>query len=210
MKVYRELSIKGSSQQLEAFIDGVACRLADGWGGGENVYPPRPLRPFYFTCPEAPGRAASEIWIARRDPNELYVSNIVQKEYRGQLSYPEYNAILSEFFDRFARPVATEQGLHIGLSSDNLGLEEWLSSTAADALRLFSRKANKSTGASHPEDQKRWYSFLILADREKARLDASTLARWLREEEGWADSVASELAGQYEEARSLLAYEHAG
>ena len=218
MKVYRGLSIKGSWQGLEAFIDGIAPRLAaEGWGAVEYVYQHDPSKPFCFTCPETAGGTESEIWMARRDPDkpylgngELYVSNIVPKDYQRQLSYHEYNAILSEFYDRFARRSATEQGLSIELSSDDVNLEDWLSPTAAEALRLFSRKANRSTGASHPEDQKRWYRFLILADREKARLDASTLARWLREDEGWADSIASDLAGDYEQARSLLAYEHAG
>jgi hypothetical protein len=165
---------------------------------------------YCLTFPEARGRTAGEVWMGYRGPNELYVSNVIPRNFEGQFLYSDYNTILSEFYDRFAFPTAREQRLPIELSSDEVGLEDWLSPAAAKALRLFSDKANKSTGASHPEDQKRWYRFLILADREKVRLDASTLARWLREEEGWADSVASELAGQYEEARSLLAYEHAG
>jgi hypothetical protein len=218
MKVYRGLSIKGSWQGLEAFIDGIAPRLAaEGWGAVEYVYQHDPLRPFCFTRPDPAGRTESEIWMARRDPDqpflgngELYVSNIVPKDYRGQFSYPEYNAILTEFYERFARPVAIERGLSIELSSGEVDLEEWLSPTAAQALRLFSEKANKSTGASHPMDRERWYKFLILADKENARFDASTLARWLSEEAGWADTTASELADDYERARSLLAYEHAG
>jgi hypothetical protein len=210
MKAFRELSIKGSSDELASFIDGIAFRLEDGWEGVENINPPNSLKPFYFTCPEAPGRTECEIWIAHRSPNELYVSNIVPKSYQGQFSYDDYNAILLEFYNRFAFPVATERHLRVELSSGDVDLETWLSPTAAKALRLFSQKANKSTGASHPEDQKRWYAFVILADKENAHLDASTLARWLREEAGWAESIASELAGEYEQARSLLAYEHAG
>jgi hypothetical protein len=218
MKVYRELSIKGSWQKLEAFIDRIALRQgAEGWSAVEYVYQHDPLKPFCFTCPETAGRPESEIWVARRDPDkpylgngELYVSNIVPKDYRRQLAYPEYNAILTEFYERFVRPEKDDPGLSIDLSRDDVGLEEWLSPAAAQALRLFSEKANKSTGASHPMDRERWYKFLILADKENARLDASTLARWLSEEAGWADTTASELADDYARARSLLAYEHAG
>jgi hypothetical protein len=218
MKVYRELSIKGSWPELETFISRIAPRLgAEGWGAVEYVYQHDPSKPFCFTCPETAGRTESEIWMARRDPDkpylgngELYVSNIVPKDYRGQLSCPEYNAILTEFYERFVRPEKNDPGLTINLSDDDVGLEKWLTPTAAQALRLFSENANKSTGASHPMDRKRWYQFLILADKENARLDASTLARWLTEEAGWADTTASELADDYERARSLLAYEHAG
>jgi len=210
MKVFRELSIKGSPSELAFFVDGIASRLlASGWGADE--YPQHdPPKTFGFTCPESAGRSATEIWLGYRGLYELYVSNIIPKGYRGHLSYDEYNAILCDFYDRFALPEARKHVLDVALSSDDVDLETWLSKEAAEALRLFCNKANKSTGASHPEDQKRWYRFVILADKENANLDASTLARWLSEEAGWADSIASELASDYEQARSLLAYEHAG
>src|SRR5580700_10329211 len=113
MKVFRELTIKGTSDQLAAFIDGIAPRLAgSGWGGGE--YPQHdPPKMFCFTCPETAGRTASEIWVGYRGPNELYVSNVIPKAYRGQLLPEDYNEILREFYDRFALPVATEQHLSI-------------------------------------------------------------------------------------------------
>jgi hypothetical protein len=215
MKVFRELSIKGSSERLAAFIHGVTLRLADGWRRetereGQSIKLTPGLWPmFCFTCPKAQGRGMSEIWIAHRSANELFVSNVIPHSF-GQLSYEQYNEILCEFHDQFARPAAEEQDLRIELSADNVDLEAWLSPLAAEALRSFSNHANKSTGASHPLDRERWYKFLILSDKEKSTLDASTLARWLSEEAGWADTTASELADDYERARSLLAYEHAG
>jgi hypothetical protein len=73
-------------------------------------------------------------------------------------------------------------------------------------LHRFSAAANKSTGSSHPCDEERWLEFVTAAHREKAALDASTLEQWLREGEGWPEDIASELAVDYEKARSLLSY----
>ena len=79
-----------------------------------------------------------------------------------------------------------------------------VSPAVAEALRRFSVLANKSTGASHPLDRDRWFDFILLAHRENAQLDASVLARWLSESEGWFEDCARDLAGEYERSRSLL------
>jgi hypothetical protein len=68
----------------------------------------------------------------------------------------------------------------------------------------FSRLANKSTGAAHPMDKKRWYAFLIAAHRASKRLDSDQLARWLVEVEAWSAGRAQDLAIDYEFALGLL------
>ncbi|MGE0406636.1 MAG: hypothetical protein AB7O65_10065, partial [Candidatus Korobacteraceae bacterium] len=54
------------------------------------------------------------------------------------------------------------------------------------------------TGSSHPRDRARWVTFLQSVTREGASLSPSQLARWLHEEAGWSEEVASELASEYE------------
>jgi len=131
------------------------------------------------------------------------VSNIVPRNV-GELGIAKYNAILQDFVDRIARPAAQAAGFEIELSSSGQSLDEWLAAEPAAALRRFSRLANKSTGAAHPLDQKRWYAFLIATHRNSHRLDADQLARWLVEVEHWSAEKAHELAIDYEFALGLL------
>lgn len=131
------------------------------------------------------------------------VSNIVPRNV-GELGIAMYNAILQDFVDRIARPAAQAAGFEIELSSSGQSLDDWLAAEPAAALRRFSRLANKSTGAAHPLDQKRWYAFLIATHRNSQRLDADQLARWLVEVEHWSAEKAHELAIDYEFALGLL------
>ena len=50
-----------------------------------------------------------------------------------------------------------------------------------------------------------WTDFIISAYRDtENRLDVHTLGRWLREEGGWDDELASELQLEYEFGIDLL------
>ena len=83
-----------------------------------------------------------------------------------------------------------------------VSLNNFMSEQTARLLASFSHIANKSM--PHPLDEERWREFLIAAHKENARLDESTLNRWLVEDEGWLEDSASDLASQYYFARELL------
>lgn len=134
-----------------------------------------------------------------------YVANIVPLE-TGKLSYAQYNSILTDFVDSVARPVCDRLGVGIELSSDNQSLEDWTTENVATCLKRFSAAANKSTGASHPMDQRRWFGFLVASHRSGAELDVETLTRWLHEVDGWDEETAYQLAGDYQSALALLTY----
>lgn len=134
-----------------------------------------------------------------------YVPNIVPLE-TGKLSYAQYNAILTDFIDRVARPVCDRLGAGIELSSGTQSLEDWTTGDVATRLKRFSAAANKSTGASHPMDERRWFDFIVASHRSGTQLDAETLARWLREVEGWDEETAYDLAGDYQNGLALLTY----
>ena len=134
-----------------------------------------------------------------------YVPNIVPLEARS-LSYSDYNAILTDFVDRVAQPVCDRLGVGIELSSGSQSLEDWTVEDVATRLRRFSAAANKSTGASHPMDQPRWFDFLVASHRSGKELDVETLARWLREVDGWDEETAYDLAGNYQNSLALLTY----
>ena len=96
------------------------------------------------------------------------------------------------------------QGFTVETSKAQKTLEDFASEKVARSLRRFSAAANKSTGAGHPLDERRWHTFLIDAHQDNADLDAPALARWLREDEGWPEDVAHALAVEYETGRALL------
>lgn len=133
------------------------------------------------------------------------VPNIVPLE-TGSLTFAQYNTILADFIEHIATPVVEELGFTIITTKSQQTLDDWLSSDAAEKLRRFSRAANKSTGASHPSDERRWFDFLVAVHRAGDKLDADRLARWLHEAERWDEESAHKLAGDYEQSLALLAF----
>jgi hypothetical protein len=132
-----------------------------------------------------------------------YVPNIVPIEF-GELGVAQYNAILSDFIERIVRPVTPQFDYRIDATAARQNLEDWTSADASRKLRAFSAAANKSTGASHPLDQRRWFDFIIAVHDSRKTIGADYLARWLYEIDGWDEERAHNLAGQYETALSLL------
>lgn len=131
------------------------------------------------------------------------ITNIVPKKM-GQLTYAQYNGLLQEFERAIVRPVASAIGFAVTVSAPKQGLEEWVSPNAAKALEAFSHLANKSTGSSHPLDQKRWLHFIILSHHSEKKLDGDRLRRWLIEVDGWDEDHAFKLIIEYEFGLDLL------
>lgn len=138
-------------------------------------------------------------------PDGYYVPNIVPLEY-GSLTFAQYNSILADFITRIVEPVVDKFGFKIATTKPEQMLDDWVSPDTAVKLRRFSGAANKSTGASHPLDERRWFDFLVAAHRSGDKLDADRLARWLHEVEGWGEDSAHKLAGDFENSLDLLAY----
>jgi hypothetical protein len=212
MQVFRELLIRGEPEALTAMADAIRQSLAEGWT--QDVSAERHLRSypvngkgnaFCFACCRRGRRPAATLFLVNKDPGTLFVSNIVPNDQR-ELSYAEYNGILEEFANHFVEPNAAKTHVRFEMSEPNVDLDQWLSDGAAEKLRLFSNKANKSTGASHPSDRERWYDFILAANQEGADLTASTIGRWLHEVGGWDQESAMKLAIEYAFGRGLLTY----
>lgn len=136
-------------------------------------------------------------------PGGLEVTNIVPLEH-SELSHRAYNTILEDFAEQIARPAASASGFVVEISDGTIQIEDKLTPAAAEALRRFSALANKSTGASHPFDQQRWFDFIIQSHRDHSDLDADLVLRWLCESDNWPEDKASALAIEYERSRALL------
>lgn len=134
---------------------------------------------------------------------EYRITNIVPRRVN-ELGVSKYNAILRDFVARVAEPLAKTGLLEIEQTSALQTIDDWLDADSVTLLRQFSNLANKSTGASHPMDQRRWFAFLTHAHREGSDLDPSRLSRWLIESESWDEHMAFELARDYEFGRELL------
>lgn len=210
MEVFRELVVRGSESLIEALVTAVTDALPEGWI--RDVDAERRLASFGGTFAGSKGFAFSRLsnetgpsagMLLLYEDGELKVANIVPHE-KSELSIAEYNAVLGEF-ERFAlRPAAERLGLPLETTAPVADATAWMSPAAAELLRSFSVLANKSTGAAHPLDRRRWHKFMIAAHREGARLDGWTLRRLLSEELGWSSDRAGDLAEEYELARELL------
>lgn len=208
LEVFQDLHLRGPAGASAALHQSLKDHAVAPWRfAAEKVEQLRAMGEqgdaLAFERAKTPGfESAGLVLLAADDGME--VVNIVPLEV-SELNHRAYNAILEDFAAQVATPAAKATGYRVELSSSTLQLDDELPSGVLEALRRFSVLANKSTGASHPLDQRRWFDFIILAHREGVHLDATTLARWLSESEGWPEDGARELAGEYERARELLA-----
>ncbi len=147
--------------------------------------------------------AGVSLWMFSQDDGSYKVSNIVPLK-SGELGVGGYNAALHHFIQSVISPACESTPLTFEITGALKSIDDWAGDTSAKALKSFSTLANKSTGRSHPMDEKRWLLFLLASHREKSELESGQLARWLIEAEGWPLEVAYELASEYELSRSLL------
>jgi hypothetical protein len=208
MEEFRELVIRGTEPQLNELAARIEAHAPEEWQRNVEAEQRasglafgKPSYCFVYAATDSTSTAA--LWLAYRGAEQLYVSNIVPKA-KSELSRREYNEILGYFYERALAPVARQVGVDVELTDADVSLATWLSERSVALLESFSALANRSTGTSHPLDHRRWLAFVIQTHVDDSPLDASTLGRWLREEEGWSDDRSIDLSIAYEEARALL------
>jgi hypothetical protein len=211
MQVFRDMILHGEPQRLVSLMDEVEKSLPTGWFRDKALeanlrsVPPGMKHFFCFVYDRDDRFPSSSIFIIEEPPGFLRVSNIIpRKKY--QLSNEEYNAILEEFCEQIVRPRADGKGVDVQLTKGRADLSDWLSETAAEKLRTFSKNANRRAGYLLPQDHERWLDFILTAHRDAKRRDAPTLRRWLVEIEGWSPEIAEQLAGEYAFGGELLTF----
>lgn len=207
MKVYQDLRVGPLTEEQERdFLSVVEGSLIGGWSRDRNRERELNLSFYCFVCTKEKEREAATLVLTRQEkPSEgfLWVPNIVPKDL-GELTHDQYNLILTEFYDRFARPAADLLRIPIELSSSEQTIENWFSPQVVRLLKIFAGAANKSTGAGHPNDRRRWFDFIIAAHHAEENPDVGLLERWLREEGHFPEHVASNLIAQFEFGLALL------
>ena len=124
-----------------------------------------------------------------------------------KLSKEEYNYLLNEFVKVFINRTAADYHAEVVMSKPVLELLDYIDKDVFDALVIFSEMANKSTGHSHPCDERRWCDFILLSASKERRLSVDYLEGWLVDH-GWPSDMANELGLDYEYGLTLLDYEH--
>jgi hypothetical protein len=212
MNVFRDLNISADAEKMAIAVAEMEQAIPAGWARDKAAetrtlaFPSITKRVTYcFACKKEMRRPAAMLILAQKDPGTFYISNIIPIE-RHQLEHAEYNSVLEDFYERVFKPYADKSKLAHTVTGADAELERWMDEPTAELLRAFSACANKGTGASHPNDRERWNAFMLAAHRTNSKLDPSTLARWLVEEENWSSEIAEQLALEYESGRGLLAY----
>lgn len=208
IEVFMDLVLTGPGETRDAVAATLTANAADPWrfdaeqsaDAGRNAMGEEGI--LLFERSPAAGIPAARLVLWPKDDG-YYVPNIVPTSV-GQLTTLDYNAVLADFADTLARPVARRFGWSVGITSAQQGINDWLAAEPAAALRRFSAAANKSTGASHPMDERRWFDFIIAVHRAGGDIGTDRLARWLTEAEGWDEEAAHDLAGEYERGMALL------
>ncbi len=212
MKDYRELTMSGLRDLLVATVAEIEKTLSDGWSRNQQVEnkirPGARLRPddlcFCFECgPTACRRGASLVLMRDRNGN-LSLSNIVPDKL-GRLTYDEFNYILEEFLQKFAKPAAAKTGVAIEVTSGVVTIDDWFSKETADKLRHFLTLSHGNT--IRTDDHERWMDFLISAHRESAQVHGDVLARWLEEDARCDEVDANHLGIEYQRSQELLRYQ---
>lgn len=210
LEVFQDLSISGTGKPIEMIRKALLRTVASPWHHApENELRMKSLAPrgedvIAFTR-DASDDAPTIALVLFQKGDHYEVTNIVPKE-SGSISISQYNAILQDFIEKIALPATSDGEIETGISKPRENLNDWMDEAAARALRAFSAAANKSTGASHPLDERRWFKFLVATHQSGRVVDAELLGRWLIEVDHWPVDEAHELAGKYETALSLLRF----
>jgi hypothetical protein len=211
MEIFRDLVVRGESEQLAALMDDVEKSLPPGWVRdrvieGELRALSATAKPTYAFVHDRDDRLpAATIYFREEEAGLLIAANISPlKKHR--LSHKEYNTILEEFCERVVRPCAAKRGTEVELTTNQADLSDWLSEASIEKLRTFSAMSIPEIGCLRPDDRNRWIDFIVTAHRDGSRLTPSLLRRWLVEIEGWSPDLADQLTGEYAFGGDLLTF----
>jgi hypothetical protein len=120
MKAFRDLTISGTRERLIATVEEIEKALNDGWKRNkqieEQTRPRAHLEPdqlvFCFTCTTTTSRKGALLVLMSNSEDNLWLTNIVPDEL-GRLTPDEFNYILEEFVQKFARPAADKTGVTV-------------------------------------------------------------------------------------------------
>lgn len=205
MKTFKDVYIKVGEAGIVDYIKDVTAGLEQPWKRAyENEENSKYLGEVAF-CFQREGDSAlpaAGLSIFQKGGNTWYIPNVVPIE-SGQLSYEEYNEIITEFYNSCLVPTSKKRDIAVDISTGELDDEDIVGESSAKLLKAFSSCANKSTGSSHPLDRKRWFTFLVEASKSQDEIDTGDLKRLLQQQ-GWSEELALDLVIEFEFGRELI------
>lgn len=212
MKIFDDMAFSGSPDALRQFIDSLDPPADIGpWTrdpAAEQSHAsirPAPETDRCFRTHGQSGFPDALLWLfpKEKEARVWRVTNIVPAASNAALGEDLYFDLLRSFRES-TLPLARKAGVTISEPQLNVGPEYWLTPEQERLFSAFSRYANRSTGAAHPQDRKRWNAFVISVNREGSSLCGADLERILVEHDRWPEAAASELAILFDHERALL------
>ncbi|MBW4576270.1 MAG: hypothetical protein KME08_13415 [Aphanothece sp. CMT-3BRIN-NPC111] len=204
MKSFFELKLIGISSEQEKLIDRIEYNLCDGWTRAKDMEADFQANDKIdyriFVCP----KPIAALFLTSDENKYLYVCNIVPKE-SNELGVDIYNTILEDFLTKLVEPAASGLDIRIVTTTADRSIDNSMSPELAEKFKHFSNLANKSSGGTHPSDERRLFDLIIQAHVEKSLLDESSL-RELLVDEGWSEEQAYKLSIKYNFGMNLLKY----
>lgn len=226
MRVYKELSFLGNKPALDTMYSEIYKYFPADWVKPENRF--RYMHKSYIFA-DYIGNSAPHAEVAIYYGEDTWrkgyvqVGNIVPLE-KDQLSIEEYNSILDMFYTDIAVPYCEDhEDIKIdGPTSDIFDPLDYITNESLDKLTCFCDLANKSTGSTHPSDEKRWFEFICQTVDDDRVFDFDTLYKFLMDEDywgkkepgflgvmghfAWSEDKAVELAAEYENYVRIIQY----
>ena len=205
MEIYRNFEINDTDENIEKALMNFKIACPEKWKLQKN---PKELDNKYiiYKC-KLPSRVVIIVYLIR-EKNTLKVANILPDERRS-LSMQEYNEALMKFVKDFS---AINPQYSDKVSTNIFDPLKIMSESALDKLKNFYILANKSTGSSHPDDEKRWFSFICqTVEDNRIITDEQEFIDFLLDKEYWKtetfnEDVAVELVFEYSKIARCLSF----
>ena len=207
MKTFKDVFIRAGDTGITDYITDVTRCLKSPWKRAyENEEKSKYLGEdaFCFQRDATKSAVGAGLSIFQKSGNTWYIPNVVPTE-PGQLSYEEYNKIITDFYETCLAPLSSAHNIKLEITTDALTDEDVVGEVPARLLKSFSNNANKSTGSGHPSDKERWFKFIVETCKSKHHIDTGDLQRLLQQQ-GWTNEMALELVIEFEFGRGLIKY----
>lgn len=211
MKVYRELYLCGTNEQLKNYINKIRNFHFKGWTLEDNKNNKWSKYLIFDYSGKAVNKAKVFIYIGNLDNENIHVGNIIPTEpEKSELTIDEYNDILDLFYNDIINKI-TDEDIEIQYSkNDEFNPLSILSKESLEKLEVFCNAANKTTGSHHPCDRERWFDFIFYSFTRNEIFSEETLAKFLSDKEYWDElGINKTMEGAWtEDAAYKLAQEY--
>lgn len=205
MEIFRELGINDSQENIIQVLHKFQEKYSHRWS---RIETPKELKDKYIIYKYRKARNLTlKIYLVQTDSG-FRIANILADE-RNSITKKEYNEAIMDFYNDLVKIAPQYENKVTTNQFDPLQI---MTQEALEKLRGFYILANKLTGSSHPDDEKRWFAF-ICQTVEDGRIinDEQEFLEFLQDKDYWGEDifekdVAFELLHEYNKISGCLKY----